>query len=264
MADLSRVATIKVKIERAKEHVDNLKSEVDAFLKSNPYVVIPEDEQQTGDRVFRVRIEREIPRRWAAIAGDAIHNLRSAFDHLAWQLVEAHGEKAGRSTEFPISLSGIDKFESGLKGKVKGASDAAVCMIKSLEPYIGGDERFPALHFLDIADKHRLLITVGASRDSVAHGPEVLQSIEIGRGGPTGPVIPLLPQVFPLEDGREIYRIKARLRGQMDMDPYFHFEIEFGESGFFKGKELIESLLDLTNLTDSVINMFFDSLPELT
>lgn len=136
-------------------------------------------------------------------------------------------------------------------------------MIKSLKPYKGGDERFPALHFLDIVDKHRLLIAVGASRDSVAHGPEVLQNLEIRRGGPTGPIIPPLHRAFPLEDGTEIYRIQARFRDKTDMHPHFHFEIAFGESGFFKGKELIESLLELANLTDSVINMFFESLPEL-
>jgi len=45
MTDLSRIASIKVKIERAKEHVDNLKSEIDAFLKGEPYVMVPEDEQ---------------------------------------------------------------------------------------------------------------------------------------------------------------------------------------------------------------------------
>ena len=70
-----------------------------------------------------------------------------------------------------------------------------MCMIKSLEPYKGGDERFFPLHTLDIVDKHRLLITVGASR-ILWPMDRVPQNIEIGQGAPTGPVIPPLPQVF--------------------------------------------------------------------
>ena len=62
MADLSRIASIKVRIERAKEHVGNLKSEIDAFLKGEPYLMVPEDEQQTrgGLAAARASLRRDL------------------------------------------------------------------------------------------------------------------------------------------------------------------------------------------------------------
>lgn len=277
MANLPRVISIKVKIERAREHVDALKSEIDAFWKDEPYVVVPEEEQQTGDRVFRVRIQRELPRRWAAIAGDVVHNLRSALDHLAWQLVEANGNTPDHRTEFPIGRDAND-FNSRCLKKVKGASDPAVRLVASLEPYKGGDERFFALHTLDIVDKHRLLITVGAARDSVIHGPEAIKIVEVRLGGPDGPIVPLpfepeyvrfhfaaLHKAFPLKDGAEIYRIERALRDRpnVDMNPQFHFEAAFGETGVFEGEPIVPILVQLANLIDSTIDIFFGSLTEL-
>jgi hypothetical protein len=46
------------KIERAKEQISNLKSEIDAFFESGAYAVIEECDLQTRERVYRLRIYR--------------------------------------------------------------------------------------------------------------------------------------------------------------------------------------------------------------
>ncbi len=39
---------------------------------------------------------------FSVVVGDVIHNLRSALDHLAWQLVILDGGQPNDSTQFPI------------------------------------------------------------------------------------------------------------------------------------------------------------------
>ena len=275
MAGTRRIG-IDAKIDRAKKHVDNLKTEVNAFLESDAYSVVTEDDQQTGDRVFRVRIQSEIPASIAAIAGDVVHNLRSASDYLVWQLVEANGCTPDHGTEFPFGLDEA-KFLEGYKRKIRGVSKDAMGLIEGLKPYGGGNQNsLYFLHRLDIRDKHRLLMTVGGIRDRIIHGPEAVAFVE-SRRGPGGPLVDRFKPEwiafhyatkhggFPLKDGAEIHRIKAGFghRPNVDMNPTFTFNVAFGETGVFEGEPIVESLHALTNMVDSIVDVFFGSLPEL-
>jgi hypothetical protein len=278
MATNPRIVGIKAKIERAKEHVDNLKAEVNAFLESEAYAVVVEDEQQTGDRVFRVRIKTDIPIRLAVIAGDVVHNLRATLDYLSWQLVEANGGIPDQRTEFPFGVDQAD-FTTRCQRKVRGVSAEAMSLIQALKPYGAGNQNsLYFLHRLDIRDKHRLLIMVGGIRDRIIHGPEALEIVEVRRGGLDGPIVPLgfTPEWvafhyaaahsgFPLKDGAEIHRIESRFRNRpkVDMDPTFTFNVAFGESGIFEGEPLVESLQKLADMIDGLIDVFFEHLPEL-
>jgi hypothetical protein len=131
---LKPIDHVHVKIERAKEHIHDFNARLAVFKKSCPYPVITEEDPQTGDIVFRVRIKSEIPLSCAAILGDGIQNLRSALDHLAYQLVLANGSTPTRRTAFPISTD-AKKYELYARGKVKGMKKTAVDKIDFLQPY---------------------------------------------------------------------------------------------------------------------------------
>jgi len=90
-----RLALIRIKIERAKEHIDDLKSEVDAFRFSlnQPDVIGSKSNPQTGEFTFYIIDLPEAPATLSTISGDALHNLRSSLDHLAHQLVLVAGNK---------------------------------------------------------------------------------------------------------------------------------------------------------------------------
>jgi hypothetical protein len=269
---------MKAKIERAEEHVNNLKREIDAFLKCEPYTAIAENEEKTGDRVFRVHVNNQMPIRFGLIAGDSIHNLRAALDYLMWQLVEANGQTPNTSTEFLIGSDAND-FTTRCKGKIAkmGISTDAMTLIEALKPYFGGNDGLYALHRLDIRDKHRLLVAVGGLRERIIYNynPELIRIVDFRLGGPEGPQVPFKPEwialhyapaysCFPLEEGTEIHRLTAAQiqRGKVEMNPKFGFQIAFGEKGIFEGEPLIESLRKLTNLLDGILNVF-GTLPEL-
>src|SRR5438309_55151 len=115
-----RMASVRAKTERAEEHFRDLEVTVKGYLDSRPYAVVTYEDKQSGDKVFVLRV-REDPNmmvRLGVIVGDVLHNLRSALDHLVWQLVEANGGTPDGSTALPISDS-AQKFEAALGRKVQ-------------------------------------------------------------------------------------------------------------------------------------------------
>jgi hypothetical protein len=157
-----RLALIRRKIEWAEAHAKNLEAIRDGFIQSKPYTVGSEPDLKPGHeglhRYFPTSI-KDVDPRIALIAGDIIHNLRSALDHLACQLVEVAGNSITDQTMFPIA-KGDSINEPSFSGKVKGMRKAAQDKIRSAEPYKGGKGHdLWVLHKLDIADKHHALLT---------------------------------------------------------------------------------------------------------
>ena len=100
---------------------------------------------------------------WSVIIGEILYNLRSALDHLVWQLVIANRQTPGRNNEFPIA---VDQ-EAWLRAKervLKGVSKRHKAMIGYLQPYNGGMglsfavSKLKVLNDLCNVEKHRHLI----------------------------------------------------------------------------------------------------------
>jgi hypothetical protein len=160
----SRLILVRVKIERAKQHLVGLERELTAHS-AYAHVILTEENAQTGfheQREFR-RL-RAIPFNSVATAGDIIQNLRSSLDHLANQLILVAGNEPTRASCFPISEN-VATYEREKARKVKGMRSEAIEAIDALKPYGGGNEFLWRLHELNNIDKHRLLFTV--DRDTI-------------------------------------------------------------------------------------------------
>jgi hypothetical protein len=157
---MNRIDSLWQKLERAEEHVRDLGREMTVFLESCPYSVAVKDDEESGKRVYYALNVGDVPSRISAIAGDAIHNLRSVLDHLAWHLVDVAGNTPTFSTGFPVSFNAT-KYPDERKVKVKGMRQDAIELIDALKPYKGGNDEVWRLHRLDIIDKHRALIAAG-------------------------------------------------------------------------------------------------------
>jgi hypothetical protein len=104
------------KVGRANVHLSCLDKRINSFInKGKLYEFDPLDDLETGQIVIYGEGIREPPvEEWGVIIGDVVHNLRSALDHLVWQLTLANGNipsaviprgKAGkkwRDIRFPI------------------------------------------------------------------------------------------------------------------------------------------------------------------
>ena len=156
-----RLVLIRVKIERAKKHLREMEAEVVPIQNQNLHVFGMKDDPDTGQRRPYFGPLPIIPFNLIATGGDIAQNLRSALDHLAWQLVSVGtpDAKPSRDTSFPICPS-IKEYESRKGRKVKGMRPEAIAAIDALKPYKGGNGALWRLHEINNIDKHRLILTI--------------------------------------------------------------------------------------------------------
>jgi hypothetical protein len=249
-----RMRSILAKIERAEEHIRNFDAESRAFFQRNQYRVIIHDDPETGNRLFHARFIDEPTDRFSIIIGDVAHNLRSALDHLAWQLILANGGTPKiEKTSFPIFKAPPttpQNYESAIRGKICGASDEAVRIIKELKPYKGGNDAFWNLRELNNIDKHRLLVTVGVFMRSAI----IVKGKSIISGKPRYRMTMLLPKE-PLKDGAIVWFIPSAMR-QMGMNPQFAFHIAFGQGEIFERNPVLPALTQLVSFVKGVVEPF--------
>ena len=125
------------------------------------------DDAATGLREWKVGRADPLPSSLSLLAGDVIHNLRSALDHLIYQLVIANGAKPDTSTAFPLWRTKA-LFMAKCPGSAKGMSQKAFDILYGLKPYKRGNPSLWTLHRLDIIDKRRLLLAVAeAHRNTI-------------------------------------------------------------------------------------------------
>jgi hypothetical protein len=145
----------RAKLERSKEVLADLETEVAEFIQDKPYDVA---QQIRGDAmVWELRLVKEPPVRFGVIAGEIAHDLRSALDHLAWSLVERNGQRPDRETAFPIQREQDDAL---LARQLRGVSDDDIAAIRELQPYQKerpDQDYLWRLHDFNRVDKHRLL-----------------------------------------------------------------------------------------------------------
>ena len=110
----------------------------------------------------------EIPESFAPRFGDALHNYRSALDHVAWQLVscgskppETLDPRERNRIQFP-TYSSRDVFRSNQGSRLPGVEETAIRYLEARHKYVGGEatnDRLLSLADLSNDDKHRTMQT---------------------------------------------------------------------------------------------------------
>lgn len=233
---------VTLKLERAKTHAVDLESSVAGFLQTQPYRVgIKRDEERR--LIYFLEDVAEAPDGIPLLAGDAIQNLVSGLDHLAYQLVcratDDHPPQP-RRIYFPIADS-EEKYEATKASKLQGASPEMIAAVDDLHPFRGGNDTLWKLHRLNNIEKHRILFTVGSQAAGIHLGQ--LLSAHVGDAFPAEAVqamkgmdLLLNPadKGFPLSPGFELYR------GAPDEEPnpelQFRFTVVLNEPEVAEGE----------------------------
>ncbi|MFC2069761.1 hypothetical protein ACFLTB_01120 [Chloroflexota bacterium] len=159
----------KRKVEWAKEQFDILNTEIINFQKMNPPRITDYEDLQNALYIRQFEIPL-IDIRLAIIAGDAISNLRSTLDHIAWQLALTTTERPLDRTCFPILDKDTSKKMSTFKQVTRDIPTEAVNEIKLLQPYQRGDaykdDILWKLDKLCNITKHRVIPAQGTAVDS--------------------------------------------------------------------------------------------------
>lgn len=165
------LASVEAKIGRAKAHLVDLKERMSRVFKPDDHRFRFEENLKGGYHVLRIDGLSSVEPEWPLITGDCIHNLRSALDHLACQLVELDGRTPNDRTAFPVKLSPFDKVGVRIGAPVNPGIRRADIRdaIEECQPYNAPKGPFPTtpeahmlwrLNSLDIRDKHRLALVV--------------------------------------------------------------------------------------------------------
>lgn len=153
----------RLKIERAKQHIDDLHTRAFTVAKSSPYSLRIENDRQTGQDFVVVEVHRveSSAGALALILGDALHNLKAALDITVNEVVFRRLHRYDEYTRFPFRKT-RNELVTAINGGVIHQASKAVCdfIVEVIKPYKGGNDALWALHDLNILDKHRLLLPV--------------------------------------------------------------------------------------------------------
>lgn len=148
-----------LKHNRAERHIADVAEIFSDFASSNPHRLSVQADPKTGGLAVRIKFGEAIPDAIALSMGDAIHNLRSALDHMTWALVGRDEGTQNRYLKLPTG-DNRKNFEASCQGMVT-PTQAVKNIFKSLEVFPGGaGQELYNLHLLDNADKHTVLVPV--------------------------------------------------------------------------------------------------------
>jgi hypothetical protein len=237
MSDSVPFASGKLKVERANEHIKDVERWVRYFLDFSSYSLgISAD-----DRVFITKqppvARTQVP---AARVGDAVHNLRTALDHIALEIMqrfEAHLEETG----FPIDKDRQSLIEQPryreIERVVPGIANIIADFIDSNGPQLIG------LDHLDFIDKHRLLLTrVSIAKVSVLR---IDDENKMPSDLPPETTLLVLPNGAPLTPGSA-----ADLHNRRNSSAFV--EVCFGKGEPFENGPIIPTLHQLSELVSNI------------
>jgi hypothetical protein len=215
----STFESCRLKIGRAREHLDSFKAELAEWCKGDPYSISKESNSDGSRHCARINIQKAPGlHRWSLIGGDCVHNLRSALDHVVYGLaIQNSGSNPppkSRTLEFPI-FDSAHGFRTKIS-RIDPISDRAKAYIEGCQPYKSGntDRSFclRALNEFNNADKHRLL-NVAVSR--MGSGEIKFSALNIR------PPERVVWNINAIEDGMELVYFLC-----VPPQPYVNFKVE--------------------------------------
>lgn len=282
----------RLKTRRAHNHLIALEECVKRFVQSEAYSIYSEKDTHTREHIVFLKVEKTPPvEEWAAVAGDVVHNLRSALDHIVWELSIRH---SGRPTlpvtgdwkriEFPIirdrdyffyakkpiALANLGARSSGLD-KIGCLDPRFQALFERLQPFRYGPryDRHPlqVLHEVDLIDKHRalpVLVSVAVP------GRATIRTTRLDEFVPVELEIVETFKPGPFEDGTPLARIKetggihvTRYGLKMYVEPKLGFRIKLEEGRPTMGLALLPALRRAHKRVSNVIDLFEATLATL-
>jgi hypothetical protein len=263
-----RLALVRLKVERAEKHFSELEAAIQAFLATKPYRVKKIDPQV----VYEIGQADPVPDCIGAIVGDVVQNLRSALDHLSRQLmlVALRVEASDRESNFPIKEN-AGKYESKLQElkEKRLLRDDAFNALRVVQAYKGGKgNALWVLNRLNNIDKHRVILTTGASLRSVnlfaalsrMHRATFVSQdgrlLEIGGGGRPLRDPPIVNGFFRPADIQCPLKVGDKLLVGMEMDPDndFRFDISLNEPEVTKPQPILETVKEFTDAVGGTLS----------
>jgi hypothetical protein len=236
----------RLKVQRARTHIAELAAGIGAYLGRCPFHLIVEPFSAAPHlqmHAWTMRISEPIPFILSPILGDAIHNLRSALDLLACDLVRMSCAN-DKGVLFPFCENAADLGDMIKRRRLHRAGRDVVDVLMSLKPYKGGNAALRAIHDLDVDDKHKALIPAIGAAVTPPFGLQLGQHVNSIPSWNSaieydGQMLLVLPQITNMKIGDSVPA---------------SFNLVFPKGTAIAGSEIIESLHSFARLTDDIVN----------
>lgn len=234
------------KLERAKYHVFDLSRQVEEYLSTSPFELRISQSEDPPQRVVYVQAKHTIPDHFALVIGDAVHNLRTALDHLCFGMVGDKTQQPAR-VGFPFAKAGGQSLDGAITTRqMHLAPEQVIKEIRDLEPYPGGNQYLNAVKILDERDKHHFILTTGTSLVFTVEQMGQLVGVDKVSHIPSGLMIGTVGDfVVPLDGKPKVFDQKA------DFQPTFTIGLAQGEE--LGGFPVIMSLRKMVEATQDAI-----------
>jgi hypothetical protein len=254
---------VQAKLDRAFEHGHALREEIRVLLKEEFYGTsqIPSPKLDAKG-VLRCEgyfhVLKQPPPKLGVIAGDLAHNLRSALDHLIYQLALLDSGGRPEGTFFPIARSNVE-YRVPRSGEVASLRDRALAgvgedhrtLVDAEQPFVGRTRHeadgtmLAMLNAFSNTDKHRVI------------QPTALRPFRVEAFPVTGvfDIQVRLPKKMPqvIADGAHIYSLfisnPADPFADMRVQTNFVYGVGFGNRGLTDA-DLLNMCLDVGRLID--------------
>lgn len=148
----SQFRSARLKVERAKRHVMEAELCLCEFASGKFHRVVSKFNERRNYYELGLEVD-PIPDEFQLSVGDAIHNLRSALDHVVY------GIAPSSRTGFPFHEKREDVERILSERSIRSAAPCLVPVIlDEIRPYRSGDRQIWILNKLDNIDKHRFII----------------------------------------------------------------------------------------------------------
>ncbi len=254
-----------LKLARAQFHMDSLGREIISYHDRKPYSIVLVKDEVAQRLWWQLRIAEALPQEWSAIVGDIIHNLRATLDLLMCAVIrkcDPHQSDL-KHVHFVVRDS-KEKFEIELRKNMKGATPAALELVRSFRPYKSGNDDIWRLHALDLLDKHQAITPVGAAYDAVDIAPLIMADMNrmmAQSGRPPMDVnfaLTITPKnkMFPLKDGMAVFGAPWNDHDPQTSMPNFKFDIAFGAGQIIDGEPLMPNLNQMMQSVKNIVDAF--------
>ncbi|HZQ25987.1 MAG TPA: hypothetical protein VFA89_24555 [Terriglobales bacterium] len=233
---------IELKIERANKHIDDLESLVSAFLGRDFYSLGIKPKPQIEHVAYYVTRVDPMPADISLVIGDALHNLRSSLDHLAWQLVEVSGGIPDK-IDFPITKT-RQQYDSAFgKREVTQIRPEILDLIRKIQPYRSTDDTLWHLHQLDIMDKHKLIVPIACALKCWGLKRENVWLSDLSGS-------------YHIELGEELLNVPASTFANAAENIKFGTDIAFRDLEIVGSKSVLETLYKMSEFVSGIIDSF--------
>lgn len=250
------LASAKGKVRWAKDHLKVFDKDCERFLEKEPFRFYRECGPQAYEQIFRFKPRATPPSDLSLLAGDILHNARSALDHAVYGLSLDHAptlsDSERRSLQFPIVRDVTEFKQQKGRGRLMGVPAKQRTQIQRLQPYHSGwpNVWLEVLSRLNNTDKHRFIHVVAGAVGWAAHSRD---GTSVGHE----PVLTWPKNPYLTESNAEIVRISfapPKPNVYVEFSPSWVLAIEAGQIPIGPIDSAYDTLEHIVAAVDEVLN----------